>query len=266
MQKGSLIGAGRTANVYIWGKDRILKLYQDWMPAASIEREFTITRAARETGLPVPTADELIQVEGRFGIIFERIYGPSMLKVLESRPWKLPRFSRQLGELHAQMHSCTLPPDTFTQREQIERGIEWAKELSDKEKETIRGILARLPEGEALCHGDFHPDNILLTDHGAVVIDWFTGTRGHPLADVARTTLLLETGGLPRRISFYMRALINLSRAWMHKIYLDRYSQLHPASRQEIAAWRLPILASRLFEVENYPDEERMILEKIRTS
>jgi hypothetical protein len=45
MEKGALIGVGRTADIHAWGNDCILKLYQDWMPAAPIEREFAITPA-----------------------------------------------------------------------------------------------------------------------------------------------------------------------------------------------------------------------------
>ncbi|HTX90638.1 MAG TPA: aminoglycoside phosphotransferase family protein [Anaerolineales bacterium] len=264
MEKGPLIGAGRTAEVYAWGQDRILKLYQDWMAAPPIEREFAITRAAREAGLPVPAADELVQVDGRLGIVFERIHGVSMLKVLESQPWRLPGIARQLGELHAHMHACTLPPGTYTQREQIEKGLEWAKDLTEAEMSAIRAILAGLPEGQSVCHGDFHPDNVLLTDHGPIIIDWMTGTRGHPLADVARTELLFSTGGLPPRISPFMKVVINLSRSWIYRIYLRRYLQLHPAGPGETEAWRLPLLAARLFEVENYPDEKELILGRIR--
>jgi uncharacterized protein (TIGR02172 family) len=266
MDKGSLIGAGRTADVYAWGDDRILKLYQDWMPAAAIEREFAITRLAREAGLPVPATEELVKVDGRLGIVFERVRGTSMLKVLETRPWKYISLSRLLAELHAKMHASILPPDTYSQRQQIERGIEWAKDLSEPEKQTIRSILAHLPEGNAVCHGDFHPDNILLTDHGPVIIDWMTGTRGHPLADVARTALLFQTGGLPPRVSFTMRLLINASRALMYSVYLNRYLQIHPASRSEIGSWQLPLLAARVFEVENYPGEKRLILRRIRAA
>ena len=265
MEKGPLIGQGRTADVYAWGSDRVLKLYQSWMPAAPIEREFEITCTARSAGLPVPSADEFVEIEGRFGIVFERVEGVSMLKVLETQPWRFMAVARQLAELHAHMHTCVVPPGSYTQRQQIERGIEMSEALSDEVKTAIVGILAKLPEGQAVCHGDFHPDNILLTSHGPVIIDWMTGTRGHPLGDVARTSLLFQTGGLPPRIPFHMRVIINATRALLHAVYLDRYLHLHPTTRQQISAWKLPLLAARLFEVESYPQEKRMILSRIET-
>jgi tRNA A-37 threonylcarbamoyl transferase component Bud32 len=266
MKKGRLVGSGRTAEVFAWGRDRVLKLYQTWMPAAPVEREQAVTQAAYAAGLPVPETGELIEGEGRFGIVFERVDGISMLHELEGKPWKIFTVARQLGELHAQMHDCTARPDLFTQRQQIEMALERSEGLSASEKESIDHALAQLPDGTVLCHGDFHPDNILLTDHGPVIIDWLTGTRGHPLADVARTSLLFQTGGLPPGMSPFIRLMLNSSRILLYALYLNRYLSLHPAKRREIDAWGLPLMAARLFEVKNYPDEKQMLLVNIRAT
>jgi uncharacterized protein (TIGR02172 family) len=264
MVKGALIGAGRTADVFAWGSERVLKLYQDWMPARAIEREFEITRLARAAGLPVPAAEEMLQVDGRTGIVFERIVGKSLLKILEARPWKLVSIARLLAEYHARMHACSLSPEAPGQREQIEQGIAWAKDLSETEKKSILAVLARLPDENAISHGDFHPDNLLLTEKGPVIIDWMTGRRGHPLADVERTVLLMQTGGLPPGVSLPMRLMINALRSGLLAFYLARYRQIRSASRADIGAWELPLLAARLFEVENYPSEKQIILKRIR--
>lgn len=264
MEKGALIGAGRTADVFAWGDDRILKLYQAWMPATPIDREFAITRLVRQAGLPVPAAEELVQVDGRLGIVFERVRGMSMLEVLETRPWEIFSISRLLADLHTRMHTILLPQDTYSQHQQIERSIELGVDLSKMEKQTILDMAAHLPDGSEACHGDFHPDNVLMTDHGPVIIDWMTGTRGHPLGDVARTRLLFQTGGLPPRVSFAMRLVINASRRLIYSVYLNRYLQIHPASPSQIDSWQLPLLAARLFEVEKYPQEKRQLLNRIR--
>jgi len=44
--------------------------------------------------------------------------------------------------------------------------------------------LAQLPIANTVCHGDFHPDNIMLTPTGPIVIDWIDATQGHPAADI----------------------------------------------------------------------------------
>ena len=47
-------------------------------------------------------------------------------------------------------------------------------------------------DGDKLCHGDFHPGNVLLTEKGAVVIDWMTASICNPWADMARTDLFAK--------------------------------------------------------------------------
>ena len=263
MQKGPKIGQGRTAEVYAWGEDRILKLYQSWMPGFLVEQEFTVTRAAQTAGVPVPATEELVETDGRFGIVFERIHGPSMLKGLETSPWTMVAVAHQMAELHARINSCIAPSGLPSQRAQIEESIAAAKDLPDAKKEAARRSLSRLPEGDRLCHGDFHPDNILVSDHGLVVIDWFNGTCGNPHADVSRTSLLLKTGGLPPRTPPHMRLVLNASRYMLYEQYLKHYLHLHPARRSQIAAWELPLTAARLREVGDYPNEKAMLLKRL---
>jgi uncharacterized protein (TIGR02172 family) len=263
MQKGAQIGQGRTAEVYAWGGDRILKLYQDWMPTRAVEYEFTVTRGAGEAGLPVPAAEELVELDGRFGIVFERIQGPSLLKELETRPWKMSGVMRQMAELHARLHACSAPPEMPSLRAQLEDGIAAAAGLPEEAKQAILRRLSELPDGDRLCHGDFHPDNILLSERGPIVIDWLTAARGDPLADVSRTSLLFHTGGLPPHIPLLVQSLINASRSRMFEVYLRRYLRLHPAERRQIAAWDLPVTAARLPEVEGYPRERHMLLSRL---
>jgi aminoglycoside phosphotransferase (APT) family kinase protein len=58
--------------------------------------------------------------------------------------------------------------------------------LSQETKSTILASLGELPNGNVICHGDFHPKNVLITTEGPVIIDWADATLGHPLADVDR--------------------------------------------------------------------------------
>jgi len=260
-----LIGKGRTADVYAWGEGRILKLYQGWMPIGGVAQEFAITNAAQAAGVPAPAAYGLVEVEGRHGIVFERITGVSLLSELQAKPGRLFAIARQLGELHAQIHAVRAPDNLPTQRWQIEGGIEDARGLDAADRQIALDSLKKLPDGESLCHGDFHPDNILMSAHGPVIIDWMTGTRGQPLADVARTSMILQTGGLPPGIPMLTGMLINASRAILHAIYLNRYLQIRPANRAQIEQWRLPLLAARLREVKDYPQEQQLLLAQLKT-
>jgi uncharacterized protein (TIGR02172 family) len=245
IEKGKLIGKGLTAQVYAWGDRRVLKLFESWRPAAKVAKEFAITRAVHAAGLPAPAAYELVEVEGRKGIVFERVDGRSMFEQVVARPWKLFTAARELAELHARLHAIKAPTELSTSREQVAGWIDAAAELPAAEKEELRRCLATLPDGDALCHGDFHPANILLSARGPIIIDWSSATRGHPLGDVARTSHLFEVADLPKESPRRILWLFNIARAALHRTYLKHYFQLRPGRRSELEAWR-PVQRARV--------------------
>ncbi len=57
-----------------------------------------------EAGLPTPAAGDTVEVEGRLGIVYERVDGPSMLEEVTRHPWMLPSVARQFADLHLAMH------------------------------------------------------------------------------------------------------------------------------------------------------------------
>ncbi|MBI9050486.1 MAG: phosphotransferase [Anaerolineaceae bacterium] len=264
MKNNLLIGSGRTADVYQHGEGRILKLYQKWISDNVVEQEFNITRTIYDAGFPVPKTFEIIQHEGRFGIVFEHITGISMLDELQARPWNLFTVARQLAELHTNMHEILAPAEFPNQRKQIADGIDAASQINDANKRFLQNHLSRLPKGDSLCHGDFHPDNIILSPHGPIIIDWMTGTHGNPLADVARTCMLFQISGLPPGIPAHMRLLINLFRSVLNRQYLKHYLKLRPAKQQQIDQWNIHILAARLRETENFPQEQSRVLARLK--
>lgn len=253
--KGELLARGRTAEVFAWKDGKVLKLFLEKYPAEYVKYEARVSGAVYKAGLPAPAIDGVVEVEGKQGIILERLDGPSMLQVFRSRPWRIGQLGRIQAELHAAIHSCEMP-ELPSLREELRRAIQAQAELSDETKGAILNHLEQLPDGNTLCHGDFHPDNILMSSRGPVVIDWANPRRGDPLADVASSSLLLRLAPAPQFMAG--RLQINMFRAWFHSAYLKRYLQLRPVSRDRISAWELPLVASRL--ADNIPEERELIL------
>jgi len=261
--KGRLIAKGRTAEVYAWQEKQVLKLFHDWVPEDWVRRELEMGRALSTTSLPTPRLVDSLSLDGRRGIIFERVAGPSMLQLLTTQPWRLVSLARQLAELHsmihaqngagfASVHSSLLA--TLTQTESLPTQI----------KGDVLNLLRRLPDGTALCHFDFHPDQVMLTPHGPMILDWMTARQGDPLADVARTLVLVTFGQVPH-INRLKRNLINIFRRAVGRSYLGRYLELHPRVTQgQVEAWMIPVAAARL--IENIPGEQQTILEFIARS
>lgn len=255
MEKGKLIGRGRTAEVFAWGEDRALKLYYEGWASSAAETEYQRAEAVHRSGVPAPEVNGVAQVEGRHGVIYERLEGPSLINYATARPWTILRSAHLMAELHAQMHACR-PSGLPAQREQLQNKIQDARPLPDAAKQAALNALAQLPDDSVLCHGDFHPDNITLSARGPVILDWADARCGHPLADVARTTLLMQYAALPPHIPG--RRLIELGRALWYRLYLHRYCQLRSISPEEVKGWMLPVAAARLSE--GIAEEEQQLV------
>jgi aminoglycoside phosphotransferase (APT) family kinase protein len=90
-------------------------------------------------------------------LVLERIDGATMLTSMR-RPWRMLRAAQTLAQLHARLHEIPF-------------------------------------EGARLLHLDLHPDNILLSSRGPVVIDWTNARAGAPALDVALTWVIGATSG-----------------------------------------------------------------------
>lgn len=256
--KSILLAQGRTAEIYAWGETQIIKLFFPGWPRGHAEREQQISKMVAEEGIPSPEVGEVVEQDRRYGVIYERLSGTSMLWEVQQIPWRIFTFARLLAGLHAQMHSITLS-ELPSQREALLHRINKLTNFSSQTRGEILESLQQLPEGNALCHGDFHPDNVMITGKGPFVIDWPDAKRGHPLADVARTKLLLTMTGSPpdRQLPWYVEGL----RTWFYNLYINQYFRLRPESQQELDEWMIPIAAARI--AEQVPGEEEMLVEYV---
>ncbi|TKJ22877.1 phosphotransferase [Blastococcus sp. CCUG 61487] len=162
-EPGPLLGRGRDADVYDLGPGRVLRRYRD--PGASAEREAAVMVHARAHGLPVP---EVFDVDGP-DLVMARVEGPTMLAAVLRRPWTITRQATVLAELHRAVHAVPAP------------------DLLDR----------RTGPGDALLHLDLHPENVLLTPSGPVIIDWTNAARGTAEVDVADAWLVMSAARVP---------------------------------------------------------------------
>lgn len=65
----------------------------------------------------------------------------------------------------------------------------------------IYNEIAALSNGNCLCHGDYHPGNVLVDTNGKVlVIDFMNVCHGPWQYDVARTYVLISEGDISKEI------------------------------------------------------------------
>ena len=245
---GDPIGRGRTAEVFAYGDGEVVKLIWPNFPDRLGESEAEVAALVARAGVAAPAFMGTTRIEGRIGLVYERLEGASMLDRMSRRPWEIDRLARRLADLHAAMHDAAgsgLPDQKESLRSAIHRA---AAHLPDGARGAALARLDGLPAGAAICHGDMHPGNVLMSPTGAVVIDWMTASCGSPAGDVARTVLLLRDSGVPAHMPAAERVLTALLRKRLAHVYLQRYRRLRALDLRELAAWRLPILSARLAE------------------
>jgi uncharacterized protein (TIGR02172 family) len=250
---GQRLAEGASAEVYAWEPGWILKLFRDWAPATLVDYEAEVTCAVYASGIPVPAVGDIIEAHGRRGILYERVDGPSLLQNFTTTPWKVSHLARTFADLHVELHTHQGSSALPSQREQFRHNIRNVKKISDDVKQALLQRLDTLPDGDRVCHNDFHPHNILMTAQGSVIIDWIGAARGNPHADVVRTSLLLQIGHLPYA-GRSVRWLIRVGRRQFRTKYLRRYCGRTQIDPRDLARWEPVVAATRLSE--NPPGEE----------
>ncbi|MBY8881420.1 phosphotransferase [Actinacidiphila acidipaludis] len=174
-----LIGRGREADVFAVDQRRVLRRTRDGRDA---EPEARLLRHLAGHGYPVP---EVYDVDGA-DLVMERLSGPNMSEVARSQPWRARGLGATLGRLHRSLHAVPapawLPPAT-----------------ADDDRPCV-------------VHLDLHPDNVLLTPRGPVVIDWANSAAGTAALDVAMTLVILLGIELRAHERLLIRVLLSAMR------------------------------------------------------
>ena len=194
-----LVASGRTSEVFAYGAGRVLKLDRpEWNGLSAFEA--TVLDQLAAAGLPVARPHGTVTVDGRRGVILDRVDGPSLLEVIAaSSPHKVERLVGPFVALQLQCNAATvsgLPALVPRLRTELESTITDAALRT--ELVAVLAELNALDEGDAdgdapgngVCHFDFHPSNVLIGPDGWVVIDWLTVAVGPSAADLARTLVL----------------------------------------------------------------------------
>jgi aminoglycoside phosphotransferase (APT) family kinase protein len=116
---------------------------------------------------------------------------PSFADQMRKDASVVPQYLEKLAQLQALVH--THPAHRFaTLKLGLATNIERARLIDERRRQILLSRLAEMPNDDRLCHGDFHPINVLGQASDPIVIDWPDATCGDPAADVCRSYLLLK--------------------------------------------------------------------------
>ena len=257
-----LIGEGREAEVFALDSDRALRLARSASFRPVLERERAALLAAAAAGVPAPAVFGSVEVDGRPGLILGRLGSRNLLFEVAARPWRVVAIGRELGSLHARMHDAVAPDALDDAHALVGSRLE-SPLVPGRVRERALRLLDALPRGDRLCHGDFHPGNVLRGAGGdAAAIDWTGACRGDPAADVARSRLIIRFGALGPDATSTVAALALVGRPLLWRAYRGGYGRAGRMDRAAVERWLPVMAAARLAEdiAEERPRLLRMAL------
>jgi aminoglycoside phosphotransferase (APT) family kinase protein len=242
---GSKVGEGREAEVFAWDSDAVLKLYR---PGFGGHRAEAAALARLEGYAVAPRLLDVVDRDGRPGLVLDRLGGADMLVLLQRQPWRLLGLARVLANTHRAIHDVPGSADLPDLRPTLAVRIDDAVALAPPLRDFAMRVLDALPDGDRLCHGDYHPGNVLVDAGRAAVIDWAGATRGVPEADHARTLLLLRWANPLPGTPLMFRGLMAAGRSMFAYTYARTYQGGAPQPIRQLNSWLTVHAAARMSE------------------
>ncbi len=243
-----VIAEGREAVLYDWDDGLVLRLMRSQDAGQAVADSSAASEAARSAGVSTPRVVDVIEIDDRPAQILERIDGPDLFAHLAANPLRLPKVASTLAAVHVQLHQVVAPAELASTHERLSSRIQESDLVPAAVRRRALDALEDLPVGEVICHGDFHPGNVLLGGAGPVLIDWTGATRGDPTADFARTRLMLQVGELPPGSPAAIRALAAIGRHTLWKLYDRSYRRARVVEPDLADHWTIVVAANRLTE------------------
>ena len=221
----------------------------DRLAQAQAEAAFQGWSAAR--GYPAPQVLVVLEPDdalGRPAQVMERAPGVTMVDALKAKPWRAGALAAQLALLQLELHALdpsgwpgSDDPATLVDKRLFlpRRAVEVLKHpaLADAlgRAEGLTTACASTDEA-VVCHGDFHPLNVMVDGSRSAVIDWTDAGLGPREADVARTALLFHMAALAAE-SRAERLALSLIGPRLSGRYLRTYRAGARLDEQQLRRW-----------------------------
>ena len=225
MKLDRVIAVRNNKTIYRDG-EACVKVFNDDYSKADVLNEALNQARIEETGLNIPKVREVTMVDGKWAIVSDYIKGKTLQQLMDEDGENKDKYIEMLVDLQLEVHS-KVSPLLGKLKDKMNRKI-CQSDLDATTRYDLHTRLEAMPKHNKVCHGDFNPSNVIITDEGkAYILDWAHATQGNASADAARTYLLF----------------------WLHgdidgaKKYLDLFCQKSDTAKQYVHKW-MPIVAA----------------------
>ena len=160
---------------------------------------------------------------------------------MSENPDKFDEYLEKFVDIQIDIHSKKAPLLNKLS-DKMQRKISEA-DLDATTRYDLHTRLEGMPKHNKVCHGDFNPSNVIISNDGnPFIIDWSHATQGNASADVARTYLLFRLKGKNQ----------------IADKYLNLFCKKTDTTKQYVQKW-FPIVAASQ-SVKGKPEEKEFLL------
>ena len=206
--------------------DRRVKLFSEGYSKSDVLNEALNQARVEETGINVPKVLEVTTIDGRWAIVSEYVEGKTLAQLIEENYEKKAEYIELLVDLQMMIHSKSCP--LLNRLNDTMRRKIADTDFDATTRYDLHTRIDSMPRHNKVCHGDFIPSNVIITEDGTpYIIDWSHATQGNASADIARTYLM-----------FWMKGDISGA-----ELYLDIFCKKSNTEKQYVKKW-MPIVAA----------------------
>lgn len=236
-----LIAKRKNKEIFV-ENNTVIKLYNEGHSQSDILNEaLNQSRVEEYSNINVPKLIEVKKIDNRWAIVSEKVEGYTISELLKNNPEAEDEYLNLFVDIQLIILSNEVPLLNRI-KEKFTRKLENATNIDENTKYELLQRLQGMKNHNKLCHGDFHPSNVIVTeDQSIYVIDWAHVTQGNASADAARTYLLFS---------------IDKKESLAEK-YINLFAEKSGIPKAHIQRW-IPIVAATQM-TKNIPEEQEFL-------
>jgi aminoglycoside phosphotransferase (APT) family kinase protein len=246
-----------------WRGPLVVRLLPSTDREEQARREAAVQRWCASVGFPVPVVLDVFAPGEVFDLptqVMRRVPGRTLLAEATKRPWTTPRLIDRLAATADRLHR--LPTEGWPGPAEPTASVDQRLSLPRRAVETLdqpdlrraldraeRAAVDAIGGERVVCHGDFHPLNVLVDGDDLTVLDWTDASLGPREADVSRTLLLFNVAhiGASNRAE---RAALRAVGPWLERRYRRAYTSRASLDPDRLARWEVLHLVHGWAQVE----------------
>ena len=219
-----VIAVRNTKTVYRNG-EICIKVFNEGVKKSEILSEAQNLAMMEETGMSVPELIDVKKIEDKWAITTRYVKGKTLAMKMKESPEEIDDYIDRFTDIHMDI---------------ITRKCKYLDRLTDKlntkicdsrlaatERYDLHARLYDMTQRDNICHGDFNPTNVIVSEDGTVyIVDWSRVCRGNMLADIANT---------------YVEFMVDMDEETAEKYVAAMCDKLN-IKREKIDKW-IPIIA-----------------------